>query len=185
MAALAIGASAGLIEGGAKQSALEFSAHQNELNAERADEQSAEVARAGSERMAMYTEKARKFAAASEAQIARKHIDLGSGLAKAIRQENERAASMDLLTMQNNVTNAVLSGKFKAEQLRLQAGFDRKAGDRALWTGLLSGTLRGAANSKYLQELGGEQDFDPLKHTPSAEGATLVTAPPNSMGSYS
>jgi len=133
----------GALSGAARQNQLEISALQDELNAERFNEQAAEIARTGNERQASYSEKVRKFAAASENALARKNIELGSGLADQVRAENERVAALDLLNIQNNVTNQVLSMKFKSAQAKVQAGISRDAADVAFAQGLISGAMKG------------------------------------------
>lgn len=180
MAAVASSIAMGFARGAAREAALNFSAAQNEIEADRLDDHSADVARAGTAQMATYSEKVRKFAAASEAAIARKHIDLGSGLASAIRSENERVASLDLLAMQNNISTAILNNQFKASQLRSQAKFDRGTASRAVTQGLITGTLNGIANSTYLKKLSMEAAYNNAfknNTTPSMSSATLDTRP--------
>lgn len=141
--AIVIGA-AGAAKGIARKNQLDLQAQQNELDAERADEFAAEIAKASEDKMATYSEQVRKFAAASEAAIARKNIDLGSGLADAVRAENERVASLDLLSIQNNTMNQVLQMKYKSARLRVQAGIDRDAGNLAVAQGIVDGAVSGA-----------------------------------------
>ena len=150
MSAIGIGVAQGALQGVSRKTALDISAAQNEANAERADEMAAEVVRAGQKKLEAYSEKVRKAMAASMAAVARKHIDLGSGLANAIRQENRRVANLDLLSMQNNITNNALRYRFKAGQLRTQAKIDKSSGKMALFTGVAAGTLKGLAKSKIL-----------------------------------
>ena len=149
MAALSIAAAQGvqgLSSGILAKSRADTSAVQNEIEADKYEEMAAEVYSAGEKKMALYSEKLAKYAAASEAAIARKHIDLGSGLAKAIKNENRRVADLDLLAMQNNIMNNALKYKFQAQRSRLQADLDRSAGKEAFWTNLASGIVKGGTS---------------------------------------
>ena len=160
----ALGTVSGVGEALAQQDIADFEATQKEIEADRVDRYGAEIVRAGNERAAAYSEKAYKFAKASDAALAQKSISLNSGLAKAIQMENQRVADTDLLTMKNKVSAAVLSSRFKAKRLRLQAKFDRTSADNAVGRALFKGVLKGATGyyakkakravaDRYLDEL--------------------------------
>ena len=139
-----LGLAEGISKGFAEQAQAELAQAQSDVEADRVDRYGAEIMRAGDERAAAYSEKALQLSKASEAAIARKSISLNSGLASAIKLENQRVSDTDLLTMKNRVMSAVMANDFKASNLRLQGKFAGEAGEYAIGKGIAMGIGKGA-----------------------------------------
>lgn len=146
------GTAQGLAQGYSQKASLDTMAMQSQMEADIAKQDAEEVARLGEQQIADFTERVRLAASASTAAIAQKNIELGSGLSQAIQRDNARAASMDILAIQNNIANKVLSLDFKAARAEAQASVYERAGKDALIAGVLTGVSSGIAKGHEAEQ---------------------------------
>lgn len=151
IAALVMGAGAGIYQADAEQKSANYSAKVDENNAQIATYQAKAAATIGSVEEERHRAKVRQMVGTQRAALAGNGLDLGEGTALDLVTETAGLGEEDALTIRYNAMREAWGYNEQAKGYKASAGYKRVAGKNAATGTLLTtaaNTLSGAYNLK-------------------------------------